>query len=281
MPDPLEGATPSFFRFPSDVHSVNELAASFAGGHPFPHVVIDDAIEGAPEAILAGFPGHEWSGWGSFHDAYQPQKKQCGDITMIPYPLRDMIVELQSPPFLQFLEQVSGIPALLVDPYLRGGGLHLSGPGGILAPHTDFHLYTKLQISRRINVLLYLNDTWSADYGGCLELYSHANHETPACEIVPAWGRCVIFRTDDRSVHGFSRPIVGDHWRRSVALYYYTAVESQQFSGDETTYFRQHSSVKGLQRARLAAYRTLLSGSRVLSLAAHGINPNRRPPKEG
>ena len=43
--------------------------------------------------------------------------------------------------------------------------------------------------------------------------------------------------TDDRSVHGFPEPVRGEgHWRRSIALYYYTSTEAPGFSGDTTTY---------------------------------------------
>ena len=95
--------------------------------------------------------------WEQFRDRYQNNKRACDDLDAIPEPLRSVVLELQSPGFLEFLEKVSGVEQIIPDPYLTGGGLHLSGPDGVLEPHSDFHLYPRLTLYRQINVLLYLN----------------------------------------------------------------------------------------------------------------------------
>ena len=61
-------------------------------------------------------------------------KKDCGrftgfggGVTRAGYKatlLASMVRDLNEPGFLDFVEQVSGIPKLLPDPYLEGGGLH-------------------------------------------------------------------------------------------------------------------------------------------------------------
>jgi hypothetical protein len=71
-------------------------------------------------------------------------------------------------------------------------------------------------------------------------------------------------------------PVAENRWRRSVALYYYTAEPAAEFSGDETTYWREHGEQRGpVRKARFAVYRALLNLSRVFSLAAHVANPNQ------
>ena len=45
-------------------------------------------------------------------------------------------------------------------------------------------------------------------------------------------------------MHGFPVPIAPGHWRRSIALYYYTAHENSTFSGDSTTYWRHHGELR-------------------------------------
>jgi hypothetical protein len=204
---------------------------------------------------------------------YQQNKLACADLELIPEPFRALIRELCEPRFLRVLEQITGIQQLLPDPYLVGGGLHLSGPGGVLSPHTDFHYHRALNLYRRINVLVYLNQGWSLEDGGYLSLYDRYGRAVQT--VVPQWGRTVIFRTDDQSVHGFPVPVVEGKWRRSVALYYYTAAPTDNFSGDETTYWREHGELAGVVRkGRFLAYRGLLRLSRAISILAHIMNPN-------
>ena len=270
---------------PERVHSVADvLAKNFAEAEPFPHVVIDDALAlGAPE-LAGAFPDPEWEGWHRYVDANQHRKMVCSDIDAIPGPFRGLVGELNGPRFLRFLEKVSGIPDLLPDPYLEGGGLHCSGPGGVLTTHTDFHV-SRLGLYRRLNLLLYLNESWEQDWGGCLELYAPGADgpgSKPRRTVVPEWGTCVIFRTDHRSPHGFTKPIADGRWRRSVALYYYTAAEAQSFSGDHNTYWRI-STESGLKRRMYRhIYRSSMSLSSGFSQIAHRFNPQAQPPpKQG
>lgn len=248
------------------------LAAKYREARPFPHVVLDGIVDVGPEH-LRQFPDPEWDGWDALGTTYEFQKFVCADIASIPEPFNDLIEQLSRPRFLRVLEEITGIPALLPDPYLTGGGLHLSGPGGVLAPHTDFHIYSQMNLYRRVNVLIYLNEGWREEYGGCLELRNERTGETT--KVVPELGRCVVFTTDDRSVHGFPDPIADGRWRRSIALYYYTSQEAPGFSGDATTYWREHGAQTGARKTRVLAYRGLLQVSRGFSLLAHLINPNQ------
>lgn len=248
-----------------------ELGATFRAARPFPHVVVDGLLNLRPEEATS-FPSIEWDGWDELPLRYQHNKRQCIDIERIPEPFRALIDELSRPRFLAALTALTGIPALIPDPHLQGGGLHLSGPGGILSPHTDFHHYRALDLYRRINVLIYLNTEWTEADGGCLTLYA-GDH--PVKTVVPAWGRTMIFQTDDRSIHGFPVPVADGRWRRSVALYYYTAREAAEYSGDAITRWREHGEQRGgVQRGRLALYRGLMNLSQAISGAAYLVNPN-------
>jgi hypothetical protein len=247
------------------------LADDFRNAQPFPHIVVDGLLNLTPDDAFT-FPSLDWSGWQELPLRYQHNKRACADIERIPQPFHALIDELSRPRFLRVLEEISGIDHLLPDPYLHGGGLHLSGPGGILSPHTDFHHYRAVDLYRRINVLVYLNSDWADSDGGCLTLYAG---ESAVKTIVPAWGRTVIFQTDDRSIHGFPVPVADGKWRRSVALYYYTALEAERFSGDETTYWREHGGQRGMvRRVRMIVYQGLMNLSRGISGAAHLANPN-------
>lgn len=257
---------------------IDDLTREFQSAAPFPHVVIEGGLVDA-DRLLSGFPAPDWERWHRYQDEYQLAKMICSDIEAIPESLTGLIQELNGPAFLAFLERLSGIDKLIPDPYLEGGGLHCSGPGGVLTTHTDFHLYKRLDLYRRLNVLVYLNDEWDESWGGCLELYAQGSDgvtDRPARVVVPKAGTMVIFRTDDRSAHGFNRPIAAGRWRRSVALYYYTSEEAADYSGDTNTYWRQDREQPPLRRIRQQAYNALIFVSRSLAFVAHRLDPKMK-----
>lgn len=249
----------------------SEFARAFRDAKPFPHLVLHDILRIEP-ASMAAFPDPDWPHWVALTDDYQRSKTACADIEHIPEPFREVIRELSSPRFLRFLEAVTGIDRLLPDPHLEGGGLHCIGPGGHLAPHTDFHVHEGLALYRRLNLLVYLNADWAPDAGGQVVL-SHPVAPDRGLEVEPTWGTAVLFETDDDSVHGVL-PVGPDARRRSIALYYYTSTETRRFAGDHSTRWRTHGAGGWVYRLRVALYRGLMACSRGFSMAAHLANPN-------
>lgn len=256
-----------------DADHVAKLRASFQDAEPFPHVVLHDVV--TDKSIVDAYPDLDWDGWGHLRQhSYAREKRSCRNIEEIPDPLRQIIYELWSPRALRFLSTVTGIDALIPDPYLEGGGLHCTPSGGVLVPHTDFHLYDKLNLYRQVNLLLYLNPGWTPDQGGELQLF-HKGAEEPVVTVPPTFGTCVIFRTDDESVHGV-RPIAeGAEPRKSVALYYYTSTENATFSGDNITYWQSHdvSGFTARQRAELRFSRGMTRMARSFYRLGHRTNP--------
>jgi Rps23 Pro-64 3,4-dihydroxylase Tpa1-like proline 4-hydroxylase len=93
-----------------------------------------------------------------------------------------------------------------------------------LRVHADFRRHITYNLQRRLNLLLYMNEDWTQEYGGHLELW---DPQMTACvrRILPVANRCVIFNTSARSFHGHPRPLTcpEGRLRQSIALYYYTA----------------------------------------------------------
>jgi Rps23 Pro-64 3,4-dihydroxylase Tpa1-like proline 4-hydroxylase len=262
----------SLYHLPT-AEQLTRMAGEYAGAKPFPHIVLDNFLSPKISSGNVQFPEFSWPGWKQFRDGYQFGKRVCNDIEVFPEVLRALLREACEPRFLQFLEKLTGIDGLLPDPYLSGGGLHSSGPGGILAAHTDFHIYSELSLYRRLNLIIYFNDDWTESDGGALEL-TEKGEAAPMVAVLPLFGRAVIFNTDDISVHGFSKPIAEGKRRNSLALYYYTAKEVGVYSGDRTTHWQEHGSRSGLHSVRVLAYKSLLLASRALSRLAHMANPN-------
>jgi Rps23 Pro-64 3,4-dihydroxylase Tpa1-like proline 4-hydroxylase len=201
------------------------LSEQYRNASPFPHIVMDDFLE--PEVlrgVLSDFPSSENK---PFFDRdqerlkfqYQPQEISSGLV-------RNLFAELNSRTFLRYLEELTGIGGLISDPHFEGGGLHETKPGGHLGVHADFNVHGRLKLERRLNLLVYLNEEWEDDYGGELELWDRQMKEC-AVRVKPEFGRAVIFNTALDSYHGHPDPLrcPPGRSRRSIATYYYTAVE--------------------------------------------------------
>lgn len=192
---------------------------------PFPYAVLD----GAWDADLLRSCAHDidvfqsWDGEKSFHGA--KAKRYCGDITKLPQSVQRVISEASRPRFLRWLEELTGEKALVPDPYLEGGGIHSIGNGGFLKIHADFNWHEPLQLYRRLNILIYLNDEWKEEWQGRIELFSDPKSD-PEVSLLPMMNRMLVFTTDDASFHGHRHPLnCPDEVRRnSIALYYYSPI---------------------------------------------------------
>jgi Rps23 Pro-64 3,4-dihydroxylase Tpa1-like proline 4-hydroxylase len=198
-------------------------AELYKNGKPFPHIYFDDFLPvEAAEAALREFPEPKQLKWSEF-DNPNERKLAFDVVERLPTGPRDVLYFLNSRPMVEFLEVLTGIKGVIPDPYFVGGGLHQIKPGGKLAVHADFNHHDKLNLDRRINVLLYMNKDWKEEYGGHFELW---NLDMTAAEqkILPLFNRCAIFSTTSYSYHGHPTPLScpPDRTRKSIATYYYT-----------------------------------------------------------
>ena len=215
-----------------------DLHEKYNSAEPFPHIAIDNFL--SPEildACLEAFPKTPDPDSRTF-DRDQERFKTSYNPDFLSPQLRSFFYSLNSRPFIQFLENMTGITGLIPDPYFTGGGFHQTKTGGHLDVHADFNYHRKLGVHRRLNLLIYLNKDWREGYGGELELWDTDMKNRVHC-IVPAFNRCVVFSTSDDSYHGHPEPVAhpGGESRRSIALYYYTATWDES-SRPKTTQFK-------------------------------------------
>jgi hypothetical protein len=174
------------------------------------------------------FPQPDTVAW-TYYKHHNENKAGLSKRSLFPPTLGEAVDAFNSPEFVEWLSQLVGIPHLLADHMLEGGGLHQSGRGGFLNVHTDFsmHHYHK-HWRRRVNLILYLNPGWREEWGGGLELWDNAMRQC-VVKYAPLLNHAVIFTTDDRSLHGFPDPLTcpDTQSRKSLALYYYTAEDVQ------------------------------------------------------
>jgi len=197
--------------------------------YPFSHVVIDGFLQSdkLPKILSEVNKLQDADAQSKYTDASSPYEfnKYAFNSNYGSY-LRELFVELNSPEFIKQIEQITGVNNIICNELsLHGAGIHRIKSKGFLQLHTDFNTYhsKNRMLDRRINLLIYLNPDWKAEYKGELCLCDK-NTNTCAKKIEPILNRCVIFNTTSSSIHGHPEPWnAPDHIaRQSIAVYYYT-----------------------------------------------------------
>lgn len=201
--------------------------ATYAAAPAFPHLVVDGFLrEDVAWGAFDAFPPHgseEWTAYTHFNEKKYGNTK----LDSFPAPVRSVVEYLNSQEFVAQLSALTGIPGLIPDPSLAGGGLHQSPPRGFLNIHADFTAHPHQRAwRRRVNLLLFLNPHHQSSWGGALELWDRSMAKCRV-SIEPTFNRVVIFNTDVDTFHGHPDPYAcPEHeTRRSIALYYFTEGE--------------------------------------------------------
>jgi hypothetical protein len=205
-----------------NVEEAEKLAKRFQAALPYPHIVLDDFFDvDVLSKIEEEFPDPNQLGV-AFENAREIKRATRGENEIPPF-ARSFIHCLNSAPFIEFLERVTGVKGLIPDPHLVGGGFHALLRGGKLAIHTDFNFHKRLKLDRRVNLLIYLNKDWPEEYGGHFEAWVQGGAK-PEARYLPLFNRMVIFNTNDFTFHGNPDPVACPEGRarRSIAMYYYT-----------------------------------------------------------
>ncbi|NGQ90924.1 2OG-Fe(II) oxygenase [Rhodobacter sp. HX-7-19] len=235
-------------------------AEAYRAAQPYPHGGFDDFLP--PEILervlveLRDLPEAETS-----FDRAQERLKTSYTPERLGTYTKNLFYALNSKPFILFLEELTGITGLIPDPYFSGGGIHRIETGGHLDIHADFNHHAKMNLERRLNVLIYLNHDWKAEYGGSFELWDK-EMKGMVSSFVPSFNRMVCFSTTSDSWHG--NPSKVNHPegqpRQSIALYYYTATWDATRKG-HTTLFKPRPGTadqKDKRTARIELMQDLL-----------------------
>src|SRR5437016_842453 len=181
----------------------------FAEARPFPHFVLDglfpDTAIAACHALFAQLPDTYWEKSNDEGVEVKWRSKWNSEYE-IPEPAREIVRFLNSGIFLRELSRLTGIPHLIADPYYTGGGFNLIKRGGHLDVHVDGNWHDAMQVHRRLNLILYLNPNWRAEWGGGLNFYDSDGQEVRKT-ILPKANRTLAFETNDYSYHGHPEPL--------------------------------------------------------------------------
>jgi Rps23 Pro-64 3,4-dihydroxylase Tpa1-like proline 4-hydroxylase len=196
--------------------------------YPFDYRVIDNFLDiKKAKTISQEFPNYNSDIWYCYNNPLE-NKKSCNNWYHFGPETYRTLTYLNSPEFIQNLQELTGISKLYPDIGLHGGGFHIHGTGGKLNVHLDYSIHPKLKLQRKLNLIIYLTEDWNCKWGGSLEFWSH-NEETnkpdkKCVEINNVFNRAILFDTTQNSWHGFPKPLTcPEHtYRKSLAVYYLT-----------------------------------------------------------
>jgi hypothetical protein len=200
----------------------------FEAASPFRHVLLENFLEGeAAESLLRDFPAFDERLAINEHGTVG-RKAVVERVTAVSPFYAKFYRYINSREFLDAMSALTGIPDLIADQTLHGGGTHENLDGQGLDVHVDFNVDERRMLHRRVNLLIYLNKEWQDDWGGLIEF--HSDPWDPQRNVIrsfrPLFNHAVIFATSERSWHGFqqiSLPPDRKHLsRKSFSIYLYT-----------------------------------------------------------
>lgn len=231
---------------------------TFLHAAPFKHVVMENFFEPAfAERLLSEFPSfdaklaiNEMGELGG-----KAVNTKIREISPAYLELYEMI---GSKGFLELMSRLSGIPDLIMDPKLFGGGTHDNRHGQELDAHVDFNYDEAENLHRRLNVIVYMNKEWNTEWGGAIEIHSDPwDHECNQVRAFdPLFNRCVMFETNEYSWHGFPRiqlPEDKRHLsRKSISIYLYTKDRpAEEMAPVHSTFYVQRPLPRYIQAGRV------------------------------
>lgn len=196
-------------------------AESFRTAKPFPHLVIDGLFSPVLlDLIHDEFPP-ACEHFRRVETAHETTYRSRRPTDLGPAGQR-YIDLVHSYRFVDYLSTITGVPDLIVDHALRGGGMHETVRGGRFEVHSDFNYHRETMLRNALVVITYLNRDWDAAWGGDLELWD-ARTRRCAARVAPLFGRTLIMRHGATAFHGHPAPLAtpDGRSRRSIATYYY------------------------------------------------------------
>lgn len=214
----------------------SRYATEYQSGEPFHYIGTDNFL---PQDIVSKVRDEALDQYVKppEHSTRQEHLKASYNPDTLPLYTRAVFNALNSKSFLAFLENMTGIPNLIPDPYYVGAGIHRTENGGYLGVHADFNHHKQMDLERRLNVLIYLNDDWQPEYGGTFEIWTEDMSKQVAA-YPPIMNRMCCFSTSSTSMHGNPEPVNHPDGkpRLSIALYYYTATWSDSHVAHSTLF---------------------------------------------
>lgn len=220
---------------------LNILKDQWKQSKPFPHVVIDNFIDiDLANKASQEFPNFNDDFWYEYENPLEI-KKACSDWNRFPPSIYKIFFNLLSDEVAKKLSFLTDC-TLYPDYGLHGGGLHCHKAGGKLNSHLDYSMHPKLNLQRKLNVIIYISKDWNPDWNGSLGLWSHDEKTNQPGNLENKvdciFNRALIFDTTMNSWHGLPDPVrcPDNRSRNSFATYYLCEPQTNAASRSKVLY---------------------------------------------
>ena len=142
----------------------DKLSKEFQEAKPFRHCIIDNFFEDITALDLSNeFPDYNDPNiWSVYRNAIE-NKKLTPHWDLFPAKTYQAFTLMNKPEFVEKIKLITGIPDLIADYGMHGGGWHMHGRGGKLNMHKDYSIHPKLGMERRINIIIYMTPDWKEE----------------------------------------------------------------------------------------------------------------------
>ena len=185
----------------------DELRARYLAAKPFPHLVLDNFFDPVVlDRVAAEFPGKGGRDWLSYDTANEIKQTSRGALDL-PAFSQAFLWQMCAPPMMAIPPRGHRTCGFVRRPALPWRG-HARNPSAAAAlnMHADWTQHPVLPLTRRLNLIVYLNRDWDPAWGGALELKNPGDDGLVA-KVEPFFNRAVIFPTTAETLHGFPDPM--------------------------------------------------------------------------
>lgn len=216
--------------------TVSGLKTFFDNGQPYRHFYFDGFLkEEFANLLYSKFPPID--DMSRTYNGLNEKKSEGTNFANFDPSFQQLKDSLNSPELRQWLSNITGIKDVFSTDDALGAGVHQGENGSYLDIHIDFNIHPKLDVHRRLNLLVFLNKNWKEEYGGKFELWNKDVTELGNAYL-PSWNRCVVFETSEISYHGYATiHVPPGETRKSFFSYYYTK-EREGANGYHDTVFK-------------------------------------------
>jgi hypothetical protein len=195
------------------------LCDEYRTGRPSPHICLAEFLAEDLAEELALEPVPFLPDHGSLERMWPISQRAS-----LPLRLGRITDELNSPQFLVWLSDLTGVSQLVADPAVFAGGLRQYDPGESLNFSSSAATHPLNPAwCRRVVLVLYLTPHWQQEWRGAMELSDSRTGKSLA-RYPSLFNHALIFSADDGCLFGFSDPLRCPRGvsQRSLVLYYYT-----------------------------------------------------------